>query len=110
MGKYLLDEHLSKKMIGNLLPLFFSVLHVKDTPLVHFFDNEIWDFARMNSYTIITKDNDFLHLSNLHGCPPKVIRLRCGNQTTSYICNLLIKNHNNITTFAESDDCYMDII
>ena len=75
MHKYLLDENISSKLVDGLLPLYKFVKHVKELNLINFTDIEIWNFARLNGYSIITKDNDFLHLSNFHRCPPKVIRL-----------------------------------
>jgi predicted nuclease of predicted toxin-antitoxin system len=60
--------------------------------------------------SLFSKDNDFLHLSNLLGCPPKVVRLGCGNRTTSYILELLLGKYPAIQTFINSTDCYMEII
>lgn len=41
-------------------------------------------------FTILTKDSDFDERSQLLGCPPKVIRLICGNQSTIEILNQMI--------------------
>lgn len=38
-------------------------------------DPVIWGFARDNDFLIVAADADFLRLSELHGFPPKVIRL-----------------------------------
>jgi predicted nuclease of predicted toxin-antitoxin system len=53
MPGFLLDENLSKRMIEGLLPLFSSVIHVRDIPLTNFFDAEIWEFARKENHVII---------------------------------------------------------
>lgn len=65
--------------------------------------------AKANNYIIITKDNDFSDMSHLLGCPPKVIKLNCGNRTTDYIGNLLLNKADFIKKFAEDSNCYMDI-
>ena len=90
MQKYLLDENLSNKLSGKLSPVLHDVMHVCDAGLLNSFDKEIWDFAKANNYVIITKDYDFSDMSHLHGCPPKVIKLNCGNKTTGYISDTLI--------------------
>ncbi len=110
MTNFLLDENLSNKLVQSLSPYFKSITHIRQLPLIKFFDIEIWNYAKLHNFTIITKDSDFLHLSNLQGCPPKVIHLICGNKTTLFINNLLVANYNNIINFSMSTDCYMDII
>ena len=65
--------------------------------------------AKTNNYIIITKDNDFSDMSHLLGCPPKVIKLNCGNRTTDYISNLLLNKADLIKKIAEDSNCYMDI-
>jgi len=109
MQKYLLDENLSKKLAVKLIPTFSNVAHVSNESLLNSFDKEIWDFAKSNNYVIITKDYDFSDMSHLLGCPPKVIKLNCGNKTTEYICNTLIEKKELINIFVESDNCYMEI-
>jgi predicted nuclease of predicted toxin-antitoxin system len=42
-------------------------------------DSEVWNFAREQNLTIITKDSDFSYRMMLHEPPPKVIHIRCGN-------------------------------
>ena len=109
MPKYLLDENLSKKIIGKLVPDFPGITHVSNEGLLNSFDKEIWNFAKKNDYVIITKDYDFSDMSHLLGCPPKVIKLNCGNKTTDYICTTLIDKWELIKTFAKSSNCYMEI-
>ena len=42
-------------------------------------DEQIWNYARENNLTIITKDSDFSNKIMLHNPPPKVIHIRFGN-------------------------------
>lgn len=48
-------------------------------------DTEIWEFAKLNDFCIVTQDVDFAERSRLHGSPPKVVWLRCGNAPTREI-------------------------
>ena len=109
MQKYLLDENLSRKLAGKLTRAFPDITHVSAEGFLNSFDKEIWDFAKINSYVIITKDYDFSDMSHLLGCPPKVIKLNCGNKTTDYISNILIEKLELITAFVNSSNCYMEI-
>jgi predicted nuclease of predicted toxin-antitoxin system len=109
MQKYLLDENLSQKLVAKLTPVFPHVVHISTEGLLNTFDTEIWSMAKANNYIIITKDNDFSDMSHLLGCPPKVIKLNCGNRTTDYISNLLLNKADLIKKFAEDSNCYMDI-
>lgn len=42
-------------------------------------DTRIWDYARENDLTIISKDSDFSNRVIFHLPPPKVIHIRLGN-------------------------------
>jgi predicted nuclease of predicted toxin-antitoxin system len=42
-------------------------------------DSKVWDFAKENAYTIITKDSDFSQRILLVSPPPKIIHIRFGN-------------------------------
>lgn len=71
---FLLDENISFRLISKLSALL-KVEHVSNNSLSHSLDTAIWEFAKREGFTIITRDSDFKHLSNLLGCPPKVIKL-----------------------------------
>lgn len=66
-------------------------------------DHEIWEHAREHDLVILTKDSDFDELSQLYGCPPKVVHLICGNRTTDYISNLILSHKSALIEFANSD-------
>lgn len=42
-------------------------------------DHEIWQYAKNNNLTIITKDSDFSNRILLSQPPPKIIHVRLGN-------------------------------
>ncbi len=73
-------------------------------------DRAIFDFARENDYNILTKDIDFEELSVLYGCPPKIVRLHCGNKSTKVIAELLSNHIGHISEFlSDSTNCYMSL-
>lgn len=109
MHIFVLDEMLSYKLESLLSP-FLKVIHVSTKGLRNALDLDIWQLAKNNNFIIITKDSDFKALSNYHGCPPKVIRLNCGNQSTRFISELIKQNSEEIKDFAQSyENCYFEI-
>ena len=67
-------------------------------------DIEIWNYSLANDAIIVTNDEDFLDFANIKGFPPKVILLKTGNQSNSYIEALLIKHKSDIHSLYQSDD------
>jgi len=100
--KLLLDENLSDRIIDKIIDLYPNSQHVKTLGLINTDDAIIWEFAKMNSFVIISKDSDFHQRSLLYGHPPKFIYLRIGNSPTSKIVQILRDNLDTITQFDRS--------
>jgi predicted nuclease of predicted toxin-antitoxin system len=100
--KLLFDQNLSFKLCANLGDLFPGSTQVRLAGLDTADDRAIWEFAKSNGFTIVTQDADFADMASLYAPPPKVIWLRCGNQTTKFIEQLL-RNHAKIAHSFESD-------
>jgi len=64
-------------------------------------DRTIWEYAKANGFTLVSHDADFADMATLFGPPPKVIWLRCGNQTTAAIEKRLRDHAESIGDFAE---------
>jgi len=71
--KLLLDENVSPKLVGLLEAEFPESAHVYDVGLRGAPDRRIWEYARENGFTIVSKDDDFRQRSFVHGAPPKVV-------------------------------------
>jgi predicted nuclease of predicted toxin-antitoxin system len=75
---------MTKFLIDINLPYYFALwnsndfIHQKDLDS-SWSDEEIWQYAKINNLTIITKDVDFSNKIMLHNPPPKVIHIRFGN-------------------------------
>lgn len=89
--KLLYDENLSPKLVMALNDVFPDSAHVDRVGLGGASDREVWEYARDNGYTLISKDSDFQEMSLLHGYPPKVIWLKRGNCTNKQI-ELILRN------------------
>jgi predicted nuclease of predicted toxin-antitoxin system len=89
--KILLDANISWKLVNKLTLIFGECVHVDLIGLpVPAEDNDIWNYALKNGFIIITKDNDFLDLLDIKGCPPKVVLLKTGNNSSKALAELLI--------------------
>ena len=95
----LLDENLSPRLTFRLVSLFSGLIHVRDVGLKQAGDEEIWDWARENSYTVITADADFVALVNRRGPPPKLIHLERCDFPFNVIEELLRQNAIRISEF-----------
>ncbi len=102
--KLLFDENLSLKLIQVLAKDFPDSSHVEVAGLRGMTDAVIWNYARDNGFTIVSKDNDFRQRSFLHGAPPKVIWLSIGNAGTSVIVSLLRGSRDRVYRFVEQPD------
>jgi len=75
MPTYIIDAH---------LPYYFSLwrgeeyVHVLDLN-ERWPDTEIWEYAKANNLTIVTKDADFSDRTLLSEPPPRVIQIKLGN-------------------------------
>jgi predicted nuclease of predicted toxin-antitoxin system len=108
--KILLDQNISFRVVKLLSDTFDKVDHVKLLNLTDASDKEIWDYALINGYTIMTFDSDFIDLATLKGTPPKIIWLRFGNSTNLKIANKLIINAASVRSFIENEDSGIGVL
>ncbi|KOR29531.1 hypothetical protein TI05_15070 [Achromatium sp. WMS3] len=104
----LFDQNLSPKLAILLKDLFPASTHVRNVGLRDASDLKIWEFAKQNGFTIISKDSDFQQKSFLLGFPPKVIWLRIGNSSVQEIMHIIQSHSLEIHTFIKtSEESYM---
>ena len=101
--KLLFDANLSPKVVARLAELFPDSMHVFSTGMERFTpDENIWSYATVNGFVIVTADADFVHLSKKRGAPPKVVRLENCNYKTALVEELLRSNAIRITELEQS--------
>ena len=98
--KLLFDQNLSPKLPARLTDLHPGSDHVINQGLDQATDQQVWDFAKANDFTIVTKDSDYPNLVGLRGHPPKVLWLRLGNCTTQQVEDAIRANDTAVHTFA----------
>jgi predicted nuclease of predicted toxin-antitoxin system len=102
--KLLLDANLAPRLAAALSDLFPESKHVRNVGLERADDRSIWDFARDNGFTILSKDSDFHQLSFVLGAPPKVIWIRAGNRSTQELERIVRSRTHDIGAFAADPD------
>lgn len=100
--KLLFDQNISYKIIAKLSGHFPDSIHVREAKLQESSDREIWEFAKTNSFTIVTYDSDFSNLVSIMGHPPKVVWIKSGNNSTDFLTNLLMTHADIIKEFISS--------
>jgi predicted nuclease of predicted toxin-antitoxin system len=71
-------------------------------------DQEVWNYAQNNDFTIVTRDSDYNELLTLRGFPPKVIWIRRGNCSTTAIETMLRSHLTDIQ--ALNDDLTLGVL
>lgn len=98
--KLLFDAMLSPQLPQRVADIFPDSGHV-DAIGLHATDSEIWDFASLQGFAIVTKDNDFQWRAEVVGPPPKVIMVRLGNCRTGIVESLIRMSLRDIEGFLE---------
>lgn len=102
--KLLLDQNLSAKLCSRLADVFPESTQARLIGLAESSDRVLWDYAGRHGLVIVTQDADFADLALLHGPPPKVIWLRCGNQPTRHVEKILRDHVEAIAAFVDNPE------
>lgn len=102
--RLLFDENLSEALLGALADCFPDALHVRRLGAGGSPDTAIWRLALAHECLLVTRDEDFLRLSVLHGPPPKVVWVALGNCSNAEVAALLRTRALDIAAFAEQEE------
>ena len=109
--KLLFDQNISPKIVKHLEIEFPESKQVRHVGMENASDSDIFDYAKVHKFSIVTFDSDFVDLSIVRGIPPQIIWLKTGNLTTKFIANLLKINTELIDEFLTSnEDGILEII
>jgi predicted nuclease of predicted toxin-antitoxin system len=97
------DQNLSPVLVEKLQDLFPGSAHTEALGLARADDSAIWEYARNNGFTIVSKDADFPERGVLWGSPPKVIWIRRGNCSTLEIAAILRQSAGGINAAADDE-------
>ena len=102
--KLLLDENLSPKLPGLIAAAFPNSQHVRELGLKGQTDEAIWNYAKANGFTLLSKDRDFYQRALFHGAPPKIIWLCLGNCTRHDLLSLIQRHQQDVLGFENSPE------
>ena len=101
--KILIDQNISPKITKYLDDEFSESRQVRQLGIENYSDLKIYQYAKLNEFTILTFDSDFIDLAIVKGSPPKIIWIRTFDQTTKKIVRLLNSNKERIAIFIDSE-------
>ena len=106
--KLLYDQNLAPSLVKTLKDLYPDSDHVFPLGLATADDRAVWDFAKVEGFTIVSKDSDFASLSLVLGAPPKVVWIARGNCSTDHVETLLREAVDSIRAFhADTEETYL---
>lgn len=108
--RLLLDQNLSRRLLASISETFPGSAHVASLGLSAASDQEIWEYACRQGYTILSKDADFHHISFLHGAPPKIVWVRLGNCSTMQIAECVLRNTELIASFLADPEASLLVL
>lgn len=76
---FLIDNQLPLSLVDHLQSHELSAFHVFQRELARSTDKEIWEYAKANNCVIVSKDEDFFHLSGTDMNGPPLVWVRIGN-------------------------------
>jgi len=101
--RLLFDQNISFRILKKLPEIYEGSSHVKTEGLLDSSDFEIWEYARIHEFIIVTQDSDFNNLYLLKGFPPKILWFQTGNLQTSELALILKNRQNDIVEFSIND-------
>ena len=102
--KLLFDQNLSYRLVVRLQNAFPGSVHIASIGLDTSSDFNVWQYAKENDFTIVTKDSDFNELSTLYDFPPHIIWLRLGNSRVSVAEQALLKYKDRICEIIDENN------
>ena len=105
--KLLFDENLSPKLPKLVAAIYAGSQHVRELGLKGKADEEIWRFAGLQNFVIVSKDQDFYQRALFYGAPPKFIWLRLGNCTREDLLSVIQRHERDILAFETSPEAIL---
>ena len=81
--KLLFDQNLSPRLPRLLADIYAESAHVRAVGLRDASDVEIWEYAKVEGYAIVSKDSDFQQRSLLQGWAAQIHLVACGQLSGS---------------------------
>ncbi|MGC9343795.1 MAG: DUF5615 family PIN-like protein [Bacteroidales bacterium] len=97
-------SNISYRITHLIAEIFSESKQVRELKLENSTESQIWEYAKINYFCIVTFDSDFYDLSLVKGSPPKIIWLRMGNSPTKSLEKIIRDNEILIKEFLENSE------
>lgn len=97
-GAVWIDAQLPPALATWLITRGSTAVHIADLGLLRATDREIFEAARAANAIVITKDEDFVHLLEVHGPPPRLIWVTVGNVRNAQLLAIFAQHWTAIDT------------
>jgi predicted nuclease of predicted toxin-antitoxin system len=108
--RFVLDAQLPPALAVSLTEAGHRADHVLGLKLADFSDKALWDWAKSNGAAIISKDEDFLHLSVMHDDGPFIVWVRLGNCSNQHLQAWLLPRLPAIAAAASAGDKLIELL
>ena len=100
--KFLVDHQLPPALARYLTQRGHESAHLLDLGMEGSDDIQIWNYAANHGYCVVSKDEDFLHLSIAHPNGPGLVWIRLGNCRTIPLIAAMDQHLNALVQALES--------
>lgn len=97
MNRFLIDVNLPSRFSIWAGEEYEHVANIND----ELKDSEIWNYAKKQNLTIVTKDTDFSDMIMLNNPPPRVIHIKFGNMKMKEFHQLISKIWHDVCALSE---------
>jgi predicted nuclease of predicted toxin-antitoxin system len=102
--KLLFDQNISYRILKKLPVVYSDSSHVTSEGLMNASDLEIWEYARLHQFIIVTQDSDFNDLFLLKGFPPKILWFQTSNLGTDDHALILRNRQSDVLDFIDNTE------
>ena len=102
--KLLFDQNISYRILKKIPDVYSGSSHVKFEGLMNASDLEIWEYARLHQFIIVTQDSDFNDLYLLKGFPPKILWFQTSNLGTDDLALILKNRQSDVLNFIDNGE------
>ena len=107
--KFLIDHQLPPALVDFFRERGYESQHVLDIEMASSSDAEVYEYASIQRFIIVTKDEDFFYLSRRLGSETGLLWIRLGNCRTRVLLATLDRQWSEIVRCFEAGDSIIEI-
>jgi len=107
--RLLLDAHLPPALAKVLTKKGYDATTVTALSMKSCEDSTIWNYAKENGFTLVSKDEDFIRLLGDKGSSPALIWIRTGNCKNRELIEAVVKTMPDAISFIENGHTLVEV-